>query len=74
MSHESREHREYERVVTEFPVGEWVYITTTRQIGVVEEVRESGDGPLVKVHLIGSIPVAELRRATPEEIRRWKAR
>lgn len=58
----------YENAVASFPVDSWVYINTTKQLSTVEEVRPSPDGPRLKLHGIGSIPVDELRAATDEEI------
>ena len=62
----------YEKAVRDFPVGSWVYLTVTKQLGVVNEVRATPDGPSLRVHAIGTVPVRELRLATEEEIRRWQ--
>lgn len=58
----------YDQAVTEFPVGSWVYVIVTQQVSTVEEVRPSADGPRLKITGIGSVPITELRAATPEEI------
>ena len=51
-----------------FPVGAIVYLLRTKQFGEVEEVRDSADGPRLRIAHIGAVPVEELRLATEEEI------
>ncbi len=58
----------YRDAVKNFPQDTLVYITTTQQVGVVEEVRATPDGPRIRVASIGSIPIEELRIATDKEI------
>lgn len=60
----------YEEAARQYPIDSWVYINTTRQLGVVEEVRPTVDGPRLRIKGIGSVPVEELRPATDEEIKK----
>jgi hypothetical protein len=71
---ESFKDERFEKARADFPVGSLVYLNATRQIGVVEEVRPSPDGPRLKIKHIGSVPVGELRPATETEIRAWENR
>jgi len=61
----------YEEAVKNFPKEAFVYLEKTKQIGVVEEVRPTADGPRIKVKNIGSIPIGELRLANSEEIHKF---
>lgn len=60
----------YKEAVLHYPVDSWVYINTTKQLGVVEEVRPTPDGPRLKVRGVGSVPIEDLRQATEEEIQK----
>ena len=62
----------YRKMKEQYPQGVWVYLRRTKQLGMVEEVRPSADGPRVRVKHIGTVPAAELRLATEEEIRLFK--
>lgn len=59
----------YDAAVRNHPVGSLVYLTETHQVGKVEEVRATPDGPRIKVSRIGSVPIGELRVATEEDIK-----
>lgn len=61
----------FEQAQKDFPKGKPVYITSTRAIGFVEEVRASADGPCIKVTGKGSIPIAEIRPATKAEFKKY---
>jgi len=43
-------------------------LTETGQIGAVDAVRPSPDGPRIKVKHMGVVPIDEVRLATPDEI------
>lgn len=62
------EDKAYNDAVKEFPKDALVYLKVTRQVGMVEEVRATADGPRVKVYNIGSVPIDEIRLATEKEI------
>lgn len=59
-----------EDVVSTYPVGSWVYLLKTRQLGMVDGIRDTADGWAVRVRHIGLVPVDELRKATVAEIDR----
>ena len=50
-----------------FPPGTIVYLIPTRQFAEVERAAAIPDH--VRLKHIGVVPIAELRRATPEEVR-----
>jgi hypothetical protein len=60
----------YDAAVENFPIGVLVFLTDLRaqQLGVVEEIRATIDGPRVRVTGIGSVPISELRLATEEDV------
>jgi hypothetical protein len=60
---------QYDDVIREFPKDTLIYITTTKQVGLVEDVRATADGVRIKVKNIGSVPIDEIRVATEEEIK-----
>lgn len=51
-----------------FPVGSYVFLTTTKQYGIVDGHTLVDDAPALRVHGIGVVPVAELRQLTEQEI------
>jgi len=52
----------------EFPKDHWIYLKVSKQVGLVEEVIESLDGLLIRTQGMGTVPLNEIRHATPEEI------
>ena len=58
----------YKKAVEDFPKDTIVFLKETGQLGFVEEVRASADGPRIKVKNIGSVPIDEIRLATSQEI------
>lgn len=59
---------QFEKALAEFQVDSWVFIERSGQFGMVEEVRPSAEGPRIKVKHIGSVPIADIRLATEEEV------
>ena len=59
----------FSKALSDYPIGSWVYIESTKQFGIVEDVRASADGPRLRIRGIGSVPVEDLRTATEEEMR-----
>lgn len=56
-----------------FPIGSWVKLIDKRaggQLGVIEEVKNTADGPALRLLGIGLVPVAEVTFPTEEEIRK----
>jgi hypothetical protein len=51
-----------------FPNETWVYLLETKQFGTVDNLFESQDGVIVRVHGMGAVPIKELRKATDQEI------
>ena len=56
------------QAIEEYPVGSWVYLKVSGQVGKVAGHFDSQDGVLIKVEDMGTVPVGELRKATEEEI------
>ena len=57
-----------------YPEDTRVYLELTRQVGYVDKVKPSPDGPRIKVKGMGTVPISELRIATEEEIEAWDNR
>ncbi len=55
----------------EYPLESWVYLTEAHQYGVVDEVKNSADGILIKVRNTGSVPIKEIRKPTTEELEEY---
>jgi len=68
FSPEQYKDKKYEAAVEQFPSGVLVYIETTHQVQMAEEVRATADGPRIRVSGIGSVPIDELRLAANEDI------
>ncbi len=58
----------YREAQKTYQEGALVYVTRTKQVGMVREVRATADGPCVKGEF-GLVPVSELRLATEDEVR-----
>lgn len=60
--------KDYEDACVKYPKQSFVFLTETRQIGIVEDVKDTADGPAVKVFNIGLVPISEIDNATEEQI------
>ena len=73
FSPEMLKDKAFDEAVRKFPKGAFVFLEETNQIGIVEEVRATIDGPRIKVKHIGSVPISEIRLATQEEVENSKS-
>ncbi len=54
-----------------YPNTSWVYLTESKQYGIVSNCVDSADGVLVQIADIGLVPIAELRTTTAEEMNNY---
>jgi hypothetical protein len=60
--------KDYEDACVQYPKQSFVFLTETKQIGIVEDVKDTADGPAVKVFNIGLVPIGEVKNATEDQI------
>lgn len=66
---ESLQQKEKYKMESQYKVGDIIYITVTKQYGVVTAIcPDWGDGDCLRVRHVGVVPVSDLRIATQEEI------